>query len=1350
MYGGEQLILTVDNLIIILVVTVLFMIFRYFDRTNKSMEKVRKFAATARAELEQVFFEQRKAIKDDKIDLEENYKRGRVILEKIKNIEKATTTRFNSNAEQLTTVLENLDELQNRYDAIRNIHQQSQQQLEQYTSANSALTEQFNELRASAHTLNILREQIPQLVHEQQTLIAQQSDKHFADREQKMEALIAREKYLENRLHQLENEKSTGLSQQGDAAVNEIKRVLAAAENQLNRLGKAITSRDHKQREQIKESIKRLQLHQQQQIREIGENYRGDVEKTILQEREQIKKQMSALVDETLRTYSDHIRQQVENFEESTEQRLQVLASRQEGYGKRYEKIEQKFRALLNTAETESRERFAAFTDALTRQTELLEERGEVGLQEISEIVNAMRQSSEEQLEMVRLEYEKQVHTFNTEREDIKKLLASEQEHLQEITQKHQNACAEQYQQHEGVLQSTVETLKGTVDDKLAQHEKDMGDLNDKKNIFAERFSASIQDLQQKMDDQMAGLISRYEERERGVGEYEAHLNTIISQQRDMIIEQCATIQDDASEEAKKLENHLNTLLRTVREQSETMQTEIHAVGAETEKRVSGISRIVDAAVERAKRIEGNYSHHEERIRAKLTELIATARHDIDTHIDEKSKAVKGIVDTTLIKTTEIDTRIKEFQVNQNKIIDIHKGTLEKEINQYITSGCERLQSINDQILKNTEQTRKEYLQGKHQLDQLATSFVKNKQKALARINQEYENKIQRQIDYLQSTVNKYRQRIDQQCAENDELLRTHVRVRFDEINVKVTHEIEGKYSELKTMLHDRTGALDEQWADIEKKNRNMLKVVEENESHLANRQYEYDNQLLQLQQEIKERSESITVEMSTVRADFDTILHKQIGDLKGAMRAEVDSYKHEFTQQVNALSVDLNNHLEQERDKLLQVHTSHIANALEDNRRLMSEQTEKDRLEIHDWQQKTETGIKKSKEEMREFQENLSARITDAFNDFNRRYDSFQYQLEKRSRELASDAEERILAVRDKIFNDHEEIHNVHKGEYDKIEQRVAALKDEFSSISKKQKEFNQYIAHLNKTAEFQETVLTKNDSLQHDLSLLMSRQKEIKSTQRDLENMREITEKIRQNVNHVHSERHKIERFEKNWSKMKEMASSVEQKLVKINKKDDWLQDMQQRIRTIEELNATVSEQYHRLEDKHHIAASTLKGIDDNFQQLENIDEKIQSIQTSVDDLPGEIDTLRRQIDDMSKMNTSAQKAKKDIKQFQESLTSLEQRMQKISDSQEWLGRTETRLQDISNVANKRLVALQSLVGDGASNGSATNGGISDKRRETIINLAEQHGWNAEQIAKQMKISVGEVEVILGLLAN
>ncbi|MDE6773827.1 MAG: helix-turn-helix domain-containing protein, partial [Treponemataceae bacterium] len=99
---------------------------------------------------------------------------------------------------------------------------------------------------------------------------------------------------------------------------------------------------------------------------------------------------------------------------------------------------------------------------------------------------------------------------------------------------------------------------------------------------------------------------------------------------------------------------------------------------------------------------------------------------------------------------------------------------------------------------------------------------------------------------------------------------------------------------------------------------------------------------------------------------------------------------------------------------------------------------------------------------------------------------------------------------------------------------------------------------------------------------------------------------------------------------------------------------------------------------------------------------------------------------------------------------LADTEARMQQIQAARNGIAGAETRLQHLDKqIDDKMSLLLRATQADMAKNPGPQSSRITPQDRETIIQLKRQ-GWTVDEIARRMKRSEGEVELILEMPSN
>jgi len=96
-------------------------------------------------------------------------------------------------------------------------------------------------------------------------------------------------------------------------------------------------------------------------------------------------------------------------------------------------------------------------------------------------------------------------------------------------------------------------------------------------------------------------------------------------------------------------------------------------------------------------------------------------------------------------------------------------------------------------------------------------------------------------------------------------------------------------------------------------------------------------------------------------------------------------------------------------------------------------------------------------------------------------------------------------------------------------------------------------------------------------------------------------------------------------------------------------------------------------------------------------------------------------------------------------DSLAQIEKRIEDMNDAREWLGRVDTELKSLDKSIRDQLKLTKSMLDkEGKKSQAESKGGPPPQIRDNVVRLKRQ-GWTIDEIAESLKLSKGEVELIL-----
>jgi chromosome segregation ATPase len=271
----------------------------------------------------------------------------------------------------------------------------------------------------------------------------------------------------------------------------------------------------------------------------------------------------------------------------------------------------------------------------------------------------------------------------------------------------------------------------------------------------------------------------------------------------------------------------------------------------------------------------------------------------------------------------------------------------------------------------------------------------------------------------------------------------------------------------------------------------------------------------------------------------------------------------------------------------------------------------------------------------------------------------------------------------------------------------------------------------------------------LHQDFEGIEDKKAEIKELEAQVNKIKRLEDEVNAKMTRFFSEKHRIDQLESDFDRLLKTSQSVEEKLAQISNSDDTLQALQVQFRKLNDASVDVEEKYQRIERKNATLDVTNEGIDRNFKTLQESEKMVQNIYEDMRRLTNQIAELDTSIETLSKDNEKAKETAGKLILLNDSLSSIEERIEQMQVARQWIAGAETRIEEL----NKQLQALFKIATDSMREGNKirepNKGAPPPADRENIKNLARQ-GWKIDEIARAMKLSRGEVELILELGAK
>jgi DNA repair exonuclease SbcCD ATPase subunit len=189
-----------------------------------------------------------------------------------------------------------------------------------------------------------------------------------------------------------------------------------------------------------------------------------------------------------------------------------------------------------------------------------------------------------------------------------------------------------------------------------------------------------------------------------------------------------------------------------------------------------------------------------------------------------------------------------------------------------------------------------------------------------------------------------------------------------------------------------------------------------------------------------------------------------------------------------------------------------------------------------------------------------------------------------------------------------------------------------------------------------------------------------------------------------------------------------------------------MQAEVRRLSEFADEALDKYDRVEKKSNILDATADAVDKNFQAIGDLERNVRTIDAEVREIPDKVIDLKRSLDEVMSFKPKLDATVVRLDEVDATLAEAEKRAAELQKAREWLARAETRFDELNKKTQDHLKLLNDILKDEPASGRKEKGAPSLSSQETVRKLAHQ-GWKVEEIARAVKLSRGEVELILEL---
>ena len=1219
------MIFTFGNLIVLLVVCALVILLRQYDRNNRTLNKVKKYADSARIELDTLVQERVDQMRDLTIGFDVHDKRGRALVTRLEDIESQSGDKINTYQQQLTHLDKKIGRAMDSISQLDAYHKTSDEKFSHFQKQMLRIDQHFSALSKNADSLEGLQSVLPKIVSDQRAHFQKLIDEKYSAVEQEIAHFFSQHKQHITQSQELHQQHAHTLDGMIKSGIKELSDTTQKGCKKVKMIERALTAREHTQRKVMDEHMRKLQERQNTELEHARTQYAENVSALIEKERIYVMKNMEQIMAKDTKEFIDKQRTEI--------QKLTVESRNQ------YQDFQQRQDAQLQVFSRDLDQRTGAFE---AQSTKILSETAD----EQDKYINLFK-AVVNKLSELHTESESEIHAQSTR--------------LQALASAQQDA----FVQGEERTQLQIDVLFSTLKEETAQN---------------------VRALHEKLEGNLA----------------------------------------------------------EVEEKSGAVDGELQQIQRTADIQISAINREVSIALDRAQRVQKTNQEQEQRLKNAI-------EHQIDSFSDAVDKRVRGQFEKNVAyfkqmmdDASKLDKKYAALHSNYSQAMTAQSTQLEDKVGTIIKDGVSKMNALQNTLTSYTDKIQKEQHLAKRQFDDLAKNIQKQKQKTISSIQNECQGKMQKQIGQLQSYFQKQHHKIDAHITEREKEIDTRIEMRITQLHEHIEERIEENRDELTASFARSTETLRTQWQEIEAIGMRTLQSHKESEDHLKEQDAELRRTIMNMESNISAQKKLATSKMQDMHNTYEQALSTELAHLTDVLDHEISSKRTDVMQRLERLEEELSARMEDERTHLLHTHTEEIAHMIQENSAQIEKSVAQERAAIIAQQSQICEDIEQSQHEINTLKEAIQKYGIDFRTEFDNRYKNFQHDFDQKTQQVLQEAELTFKKSSAELCDSQMQFSKEQNEVVTQIRGEVVHLKNELEKIDVSQRSLNEQSTTINKAVSLQKTLTNNIETLHEDIAKMEEYREEAGQIGKEFVRIRDIAHKIQNAFDRISGERRKIDNLEKNWSQLNSLSDTVTRNIDKVHSKYDQIKELQVRMRDLNSLEHSVSEQYNRLEGQQEIVRSTLEGIDKNFDSLSEIEERMRHISEEIKGVPEQVAQLSKQVNMIHENNLSTEELQQQSKKLDKSIAKLEKRMTEVKGSQQWLGSLETRLQKMYTEVDEKLSVMRSLLQDNVSQDNRASESVSVP--QTVKQLARK-GWTPEQISNTLKISIGEIEVILGM---
>ena len=1278
---------------------------------------------------------------------------------KLVNDIKADLTKMNENFQK------SIENLSNNYNGkVQALHEKYNSQLDSVAGKNDGiiakLETQFNEdfTRIDQKCKSDF-EKISQRYEENYSTLTQKYDKDY-------QTLSAQYDDVVNKMSQKYDDTIGKISQKYDSQIGSL---TARGDKELTDYEAKISADIQKMKTDYTKAFESATTINNTKINEFNQNFvaeqqrlKSEFDLAISQMTDESTGKIEGLqnsINQEISSFANESTEKIEGFQNSINQEIASFTNEnsgkiegiRNGINQEIASFADESTGKLESLQNSISQEIASFADECKEQINNLQNEYNTSLSDFKSDIGT-------RLSVVENEYENKTTALENNIRDITERYETEEEGLQNVFTERLRALNEDYKQK-------IAEIRLSLDESLKQCNETTEFL--KRDVDGN--SKSLESIQTELDGEIKVMQERY------AGLYHDALASADQKEKEALDTFNQGAKQKIDEYAELIQQKIDSLQETITERIKAISLESSTSIHNAETAVADLQKECTAANQKAQTLQPELDERIKLINKEFEDFKAEAENKLNSMNKQISDAVKRSVaeseQTHLSILEGIDEQLHSYKKDiESKLSQIQNSgsdvdTLEKSLRGAMLEVQNRVLGDFDKFT--SEQQRKH--------EEFSTQIKEDSQTIEVRLQE-----IDKSLEELKNTAtgNMSAKLIDFEKAFNNNILTK---------NNEIDSQLSGWKVELDTKLSEIAGSYESQRKDVEQNYLIEVKTNLASISSKANEQYDtladaIEKSKLGMETNISEIQETFTDFQEETRTKISQIsnstdkefkteieraltlaqsnlkktqedLIKDLQDFEAGIRERQET----STSSIDAALAEFNTWKQQLRSQLDGANTV-FQEELSAFKTASSNDLEETQQKITEDMKKYAAYIQEQQNDLSEKISSLQNQTEDSIKEYEERSKQIVDQLGKTYTKMLEDTEARVKAQNEDSAQNlaqlKKDIQTASEQNRANQAQFVLKMQNDANELQVRMGDLTKELQSIQSSIGVYERAEAMKRHLDEGLDELNNRMEQLDGFTDTAEDITKqynaivrMNEEMERELGNIEQQKQRVTSLEQKFGQLFALSNTIDERIQALNTTTDDIGTMEVAVRDYTDKLDIVSQQYERLAKKDEVINRVLKDVDTSFANLKDIEQRIADCQRQVTSLPNEIKDVQANVDRLLKSGPKITEATSKLQNLDNIITEAETRIDNITATNSGIKEAQLKLAQFSKDVDNKFETLHQITKNEVSKTTAARDkGITPQTKEAIKQL-KREGWTIPELAKRFNRTTTEIELLLEL---